>query len=158
MIFKLFKNSLYFDMSIINTVLKINIFKRHLIVLFLILPVASNHHLKAQDGIPAPMVEALKAGNSSKLAAFFNASIELATPDIEEIFSKQQAELIIKDFFAKHVPTNFVILHKGGKEESQYVIGNLITSSHNYRVTMLIKVKDNQSYIHQLRFEEEDAR
>lgn len=107
--------------------------------------------------IPAAMVDAIKTGNSAQLSAYFNTSIELAIPGKEEIFSAQQAELIMKDFFAKHVPSAFVILHKGGKEGSQYAIGNLTTSNGNFRVTLWIKVKDNKPYIHQLRFEQENA-
>jgi hypothetical protein len=107
--------------------------------------------------VPAAMVDAIKTGNSAQLSAYFNTSIELAIPGKEEIFSAQQAELIMKDFFAKHVPSAFVILHKGGKEGSQYAIGNLTTSNGNFRVTLWIKVKDSKPYIHQLRFEQENA-
>jgi hypothetical protein len=91
------------------------------------------------------------------LSGYFNTSIELAIPGKEDIYSNKQAELIVKDFFAKHVPSNFVILHKGGKEDSQYAIGNLTTSSGNFRVTLLIKMREGKPYIHQLRFEEENA-
>jgi hypothetical protein len=107
--------------------------------------------------IPQAMINALKTGNTAELSKFFNSSIELAILEQEAIYSKQQAELIVKDFFAKHVPTNFVILHKGGKEGSQYAIGNLTTSTGNYRVTMLIKQRENKPFIHQLHFEEGNA-
>jgi len=101
------------------------------------------------------MIEALKTGNTAQLSSFFNTSIELAIAGQEDIYSSQQAELIVKNFFAKHVPSNFVVLHKGGKEGSQYAIGNLTTSTGNYRVTLLVKLRDNKPYIHQLRFEED---
>jgi hypothetical protein len=143
-------------MNMNNTVLKINIFKRLLPCLLFILPMLIHVNAAAQGEIPTALIEAFKSGNSIELAKFFNSSIELAFPGQEEIYSKQQAELIVKDFFAKHVPTNFVILHKGGKEV-QYAIGNLKTASQNYRVTLQIKIRENKPYIHQLRFEEENA-
>jgi hypothetical protein len=154
----LVKNTLYFNMSMINTMLKINRFKISFTLLLLILPMQVRISASAPGDIPQAMINALKTGNSSELAKFFNTSIELAIPDQEDIYSSQQAELIVKDFFAKHVPTNFMILHKGGKEGSQYAIGNLTTTTGNFRVTILIKQRDNKPYIHQLRFEEENAK
>jgi len=156
-VLSLVKNTLYFNMSMINTVLKVNSFKIIFAFILLILPMQVRINASAPGEIPQAMIDALKSGNTSQLSKFFNTSIELAIPDQEDIYSSQQAELIVKDFFAKHVPTNFVILHKGGKEGSQYAIGNLTTSNGNYRVTLLIKQRDNKPYIHQLRFEEENA-
>jgi hypothetical protein len=157
LVLSLVKNTLYFNMSMINTMLKINSFKIFLILLLLILPIQAGINASAPGEIPQAMIDALKSGNTSQLSKFFNTSIELAIPDQEDIYSSQQAELIMKDFFTKHVPTNFVILHNGGKEGSQYAIGNLSTSTGNFRVTLLIKQRDNKPYIHQLRFEEENA-
>jgi len=112
----------------------------------------------AQSDIPQAMFDALKSGNTAELSKYFNSSIELSIPGQQEIYSKQQAELILKNFFAKHVPAGFTVVHKGGGNEgSQYAIGNLTTSSGKYRVTMLIKYKENKPYIHQLLFDEEDA-
>jgi hypothetical protein len=159
------KNTYYFKRSMINTTLKINSFIITLIFLFFLVPLQAEHnnlhtdreeHLKAGD-IPQAVIDALRSGNTTVLSGYFSTSIELAILDQEDIYSKQQAELIIKDFFSKHVPSSFVILHKGGKEGSQYAIGNLTTSSGNFRVTLLIKQKENKPYIHQLRFEEGNA-
>jgi hypothetical protein len=146
-----------FNMSMTNTALKINSFKIFLICCLMLAPIQMIISAPATTDIPPAIIDALKSGNTNKLAQFFNTSIELAVPGQEDIFSSQQAELIIKDFFTKHVPTNFTILHKGGKEGSQYAIGNLVTSTGNYRVTLLIKLKDNKPFIHQLRFEEGNA-
>jgi len=157
MVLSLFKNTFYFDMNMINTMLKINSFKRVLALMSLIVSIVMRVSASAPGDIPQSMMDALKSGNAVELSKFFNTSIELAIPGQTDIYSSQQAELIVKDFFAKHVPTNFVILHKGGKEGSQYAIGNLTTSTGNFRVTLLIKQRENKPYIHQLRFEEENA-
>lgn len=157
MILSSVKNTLYFKISMINAKLKINRFKIFLTLLLLVLPMQVIINASEYDEIPSAIVEALKSGNVAHLSKFFNSSIELAIPGQEDIYSSQQAELIVKNFFIKHVPNNFVILHKGGKEGAQYAIGNLSTSTGNYRVTMLIKMKDSKPFIHQLRFEEDNA-
>ena len=76
---------------------------------------------------------------------------------MDDIYSKNQAELIIRDFFKKHPPTGFDILHKGGKVSSRYAIGNLSTSNGKFRITILIKIKEDISLINQLRIEKEDG-
>jgi hypothetical protein len=137
--------------------LKINRFKSACLLICLIFSLQLKINASAPGDIPQAMIEAFKTGNAVELSKFFNSSIELAIPGQEDIYSRQQAELVVKNFFAKHVPTNFIILHKGGKEGSQYAIGNLTTPTGNYRVTLLIKLKENKPYIHQLRFEEENT-
>ncbi len=109
-----------------------------------------------QGDIPEGILVAMKSGNAAALSKYFFTNIELTVNDIEGIYSKGQAELIIRDFFSKHVPNNFTILHKGGKEGSRYGIGTLFSSDGEFRVTMLIKMSENQSYIHQLRIEKEN--
>ncbi len=151
----LFKNTFYFKRSMINITLKINSFILSLLFLFYFVPLHAEN--KMAEDIPQAVIDALRTGNTTALSGYFNTSIELAILDKEDIYSRQQAELIIKDFFAKHVPSGFTILHKGGKEGSQYAIGNLVTSSGTFRVTLWIKMTQNKPYIHQLRFEEGNA-
>ena len=151
----LFKNTFYFKRSMTNTTLKINSFILSLIFLFFFVPLHAEKMMA--DEIPQAVIDALRTGNTTVLSGYFNTSIELAILDQEDIYSKQQAELIIKDFFAKHVPSSFTILHKGGKEGSQYAIGNLVTSAGTFRVTLWIKLTQNKPFIHQLRFEEGNA-
>jgi hypothetical protein len=105
--------------------------------------------------IPEGIVLAFKAGNSKELSKYFNSNLELVIVDNENVYSKPQAEQIIKDFFMKHIPKNFTILHEGGKEESRYAIGNLVTNNGIFRVYFLLKHKDNMQLIHQLRIETE---
>jgi len=107
--------------------------------------------------IPNAIIIAIKEGNASELAKYFSNNIELALSDKDDIYSKNQAKLIIEDFFKKHPPEGFNILHKGGKESSRYAIGNLLTSDGEFRITILVKIKDNFSYINQLRIEKENG-
>ncbi len=145
-----------FQKSSFNKMLKINFLKYPLLFILLVLPLA--HMGSSPSGeIPQAVIDALKTGNSVVLSRYFHTSIELAIPGKEDIYSNKQAELIVKDFFSKHVPSGFVILHKGGKDDSQYAIGNLSTSNGRYRVTLLIKMREGKPYIHQLRFEEANA-
>lgn len=117
-------------------------------IVFLLLSVAAH-----SENIPPELITAFKTGDATKLAMFFSNSVELTLFDKEEIYSKTQAEMIMRDFFAQHIPTQFKILHQGGKDNSKYAIGNLICGATSFRITFLLKTVDNILYIHQLRIE-----
>lgn len=108
------------------------------------------------NDIPEGIISAIKSGNSSGLAAFFNANVELVILDKEDVYSKVQAEQIVKDFFSKNKPSNFTILHQGGKEGAKYAIGSLVTNTGTYRVYFLIKNTGKKPVIHQFRIETQE--
>jgi len=105
--------------------------------------------------IPLKIFQAMKVGNVDELSKYFNTSLELVVLDKEDVYSKQQAVQILKDFFVKYKAKNFTLLHQGGKEEAQYAIGTLETEKGNFRVYFLVRQKGTQTLIHQLRIEEE---
>jgi hypothetical protein len=107
--------------------------------------------------IPEKIVTAFRTGNASELAAFFNSTLELTVNNKEEIYSKTQAEIILKDFFTSNPPSSFTILHQGGKESSKYAIGSLKSGPNNFRITFLLKSVNSDVFIHQLRIENANA-
>jgi hypothetical protein len=103
--------------------------------------------------VPEGVFSALKSGNAKELAKFFNTNIELAILDKEDIYSKTQAEVIVADFFKQNPVTGYSTVHQGGKEGSQYVIGNLTTSKGTYRVYIYVKEVSQKPVISQMRIE-----
>lgn len=103
--------------------------------------------------IPEGVINSLKTGNAKELSNYFNTNIELAVIDKEDVFSKTQAEVILADFFKTNPVTGFTVVHQGGKEGSQYVIGNLTTSKGTYRVNIYLKEVNQKTVISQLRID-----
>jgi len=103
--------------------------------------------------IPDEIITSLKTGNSTKLADYFNQNVELVVLENESVCSKSQAQQVVNDFFNKYPPRKFTIIHKGGKGDSNYAIGNLETQNGKFRVYFLIKTINQVSFIHQLRIE-----
>lgn len=103
--------------------------------------------------VPDGLKNAIKSGNAKETAKFFNSSIELDILGNENVYSKAQAEQILRSFFEKHPVTGFTILFEGGKDSSQYAIGKLTTSKGTFRVNILIKAQ----IILQLRIEEDNG-
>lgn len=106
--------------------------------------------------IPPKIFDAFKLGNASEIAKYFNSNIELVIIDKDDVYSKQQAEQILKSFFDKNKVKSFTVLHQGGKESAQYAIGTLETiNNKSFRVYFLLKDTGGSLLIHQLRIEEE---
>ena len=121
-------------------------------LIFLVLFLSITGRTLAAD-LPSGIINSLKTGNSKELSKYFNTNIDLTIKEKQDIYSKTQAEIILKEFFSKNVPTNFTVIHQGGKEGSQYVIGNLATSTGTFRITLALKSQDNTLLIQQLRIE-----
>ena len=64
-------------------------------------------------GLTENITLAIKSGNSKELAKYFGPTVEIILPGIEGAFSKAQAEMIMKDFFAKSAPVSFAVNQKG---------------------------------------------
>jgi len=108
----------------------------------------------ALEDISKNIANAIRKGNASELAVYFNSSIDLTVPGKEGSFSKAQAEQIVKDFFTKNTPKSFEIKHQGTSADgSNYSIGSLVTNKGNFRVYFLIKSISNKNYIQQLQFD-----
>jgi hypothetical protein len=108
---------------------------------------------QAKAQIPDEIIQSLKTGNSKTLSAYFNQNVELVVLENDNVYSKAQAQQIVNKFFSSNPPESFSIIHQGGKEGAQYVIGNLVTGKGTYRVYFLLKKSDGKDYIHQLRIE-----
>jgi hypothetical protein len=102
---------------------------------------------------PAGIVESFKKGNARDLARHFNNNIELVVLDNEDVYSKSQAELILRDFFSANPPDKFDMLHQGGPKSSRFGIGNLQTKNGNFRIHFLLRLKEDVYLIHLLRIE-----
>lgn len=95
----------------------------------------------------------MRTGNASAVAKFFDNSVEISMPDKSNSYSKSQAELVLKDFFASNAVKGFEIIHKGENAGSQYCIGTLQTKNGSYRTTIFMKQKGDRQVLQELRFE-----
>ena len=111
---------------------------------------------RAQGSIPPGISQALKAGSAKDLVKFMNNNVEMVILDKEGIYSKSQAEMILRDFFSKNQPKKFSLMHQGGKAESKYGIGDLTTGTQTFRIYFLLKTTNGKSLIHQFRIEKEN--
>lgn len=112
-----------------------------------------SNQLKAQ--VPDEIIQSFKTGDSKTLSKYFNENVEMVVLENDNIYSKAQAQQIVSKFFNNNSPESFNVIHQGGKEGDQYVIGNLVTNKGSFRVYFLLKKNDGKDYIHHLRIEEQ---
>lgn len=107
----------------------------------------------AQHEISADILNAISDGNATALSNYFNTNVELVVGSINDVYSKQQAAVIMQDFFRKNKVTSFTVLHKGTKESAAFSIGTMKTSLTTYRVYVLVRKVGTGQLIQQLRIE-----
>jgi hypothetical protein len=126
-------------------------------LLLLLLTQACTDRPASTQGVVDNIKQALKTGNATLLSEHFNNAVSLTLPGYENIYSHQQARMILEDFFRKFPPRDFSIVHQGAsKDGSQYSIGLLKTAKKEFRVYFLLKDNRQKLLIHQLRFEPEN--
>jgi hypothetical protein len=102
------------------------------------------------------IANSIRSGDAKSVSKYFSNSVDLTLISQEDVYSKAQAEQIIKDFFNKNTPRSFTIIHKGeSKDGAKYAIGNMATSNGNYRVYFYFKVSGTVVNIQELRFMKE---
>jgi hypothetical protein len=101
------------------------------------------------DGV----ISALRSGNATELAKYFDDNVELTLPVKSDSYSKAQAQVIIKDFFSNNGVKTFELKHKGDSPGGHYCIGTLQTKSGNFRAHVFMKSKGNKDVLKEIRFQ-----
>jgi len=127
-----------------------------LVVIFLFFHFSSNTGLQAD--IVEDLAVQLKTGSSKEIAKNFASSVELLIIDQEDVYSKAQAEQILKDFFVKNPPIKATIIHRiNSNPNFRYGIFSLQTKNLKFRVnvTLMHQKSTNTFLITELRIEKE---
>lgn len=124
-----------------------------IILVLILIPPATYGQTAEKEGISA----AIRAGNATALSKYFTATVDITLINVEDVYSKDQAELILNRFFSQNVPSTFVVKHEGkSKRDDYYYIGDLNTSKGTYRLSFFLKKGQNGFQIKQLRIESTD--
>lgn len=96
---------------------------------------------------------AFKKGDALKISRHFDNLVEITLNDKSNSYSRNQAEVVLKDFFSNHNVKSFTIIHRVNSNNGEYCVGTLNTSSGEYRTTILFKSKGDRKLVQELRFE-----
>lgn len=105
------------------------------------------------DSVVDCITRTIADGNADSLTAFFNKRVELLMPDYSVVSSRNQANMILSQFFAKNKPTQFTVLAQNIGTDGISVIGTLDSGFHRYRISFLTKQQSSQQLVYQFSIE-----
>lgn len=100
------------------------------------------------------VIAALNSGNATELARYVDDNIEIGLPDKTDTYSRAQALMIFRDFFANNGVRSFDVKHQGDNGGRQYCIGTLNTRAGAYRTTVFMTTKAGKQLVKEIRFQE----
>ena len=100
-----------------------------------------------------PIISAIQGGSSSELARYFNPTISLNINGQQGEYSKNQAEIVLKDFFKKNPPIDFSLVFKNENQSSvSTYIGEYASGQGSYKVFIKVSQVENSFRIYGLDF------
>ena len=111
----------------------------------------------AYSDILTDIGNAIRSGDAHSVARYFSSTVDLTILQQEEVYSKAQAEQVLREFFSKNTPRSFNLIHKGvSKEGAKYAIGTLVTAQGTqFRTYFFVKQSGSGELIQELRFEKQ---
>ncbi len=100
-----------------------------------------------------PVISAIQKGSSSDLAEYFDSSISLNLNGQQGDYSKNQAELVVKDFFKKNPSTGFSLVFQSENSPtlSSY-IGDYQSGRGSFKVFIKASSQGSSLKIYSLEF------
>jgi hypothetical protein len=95
-----------------------------------------------------------RAGNAKEVARYFAATVDLSISDEADVYSKAQAEQILRDFLSKHAPQSSSVVHLINTNPN-YQIGIISVGTRNgkFRITVTFKKTSGVFLITELRID-----
>ncbi|HWK58319.1 MAG TPA: DUF4783 domain-containing protein [Parapedobacter sp.] len=96
----------------------------------------------------------VRGGNTKELSKYFSSTVSMTLLNDEGIYSRVQAEIILRDFFGRNAPTGVKIAHRlDSNPNFRYVVLNLETAKDTFRVSYKLTNNDNMFQITEFRIE-----
>jgi hypothetical protein len=93
----------------------------------------------------------IREGQEKKILQHAGDKLLLELEHVESVYSKPQAEQILRDFFDKNKPAEFEVSFKGTNKNNYAMIGTLVTDkTKKFRVSIRLKESGNTFVLEKL--------
>ena len=112
------------------------------------------------NGIDTSIVDqisqALRAGETSVLNAYYAPSVDVTIMDYQGFLDKTTVHQKVNQFFSNHTIEKYEIVHEGKSKgsDSVYTIGTLYTNQGKYRVYLFITTRNGKDRIEEIKIEQ----
>ena len=129
--------------------------KKYLLITMLLLaPVFKFDARASEDGdVFIPIARYMEAGDSDKLSVWFAENLQLDVMGTINNCTRNQARLIMRNFFTNYTPKSFKIVHKSSRPPMSYASGDLDAGGSQFRVTIFVKTVSGKNEILQIKIE-----
>jgi hypothetical protein len=104
-------------------------------LLFVIFTFSKANTLVFNSESKEELLSVFQSGSSRELAKFFDQGVEININGNQGDYSRNQAELVMRDFFKKFPPVDFQLLHEGNNSEQiVYFIGMYKSEDTTFRI------------------------
>ena len=115
------------------------------VLLFLAFSLTQASSTSSTPNLLEGIVTVFQSGSSKELAKYFDYGIDININGNQGDYSRNQAELVMRDFFKKFPPVDFQLLYQGSNtDQIIYYIGNYKSEETVFRVFIKGK-KENES-------------
>ncbi|UAY56313.1 DUF4783 domain-containing protein [Arachidicoccus terrestris] len=101
------------------------------------------------SGDISEIVEALKGNNATQVSKFFDSAVDIKLPGKDEVknVSKNQATLILKNFYSEQNVKGFDLTSKREMGGTGYLTGKLKADAKSYNITLMLKTSGSTTSI-----------
>ena len=112
------------------------------------------NQVNAQNNIIDDISLGFANSDQQTIAKYIGNKVEINLFDLSSVYSKAQAEMVLKDFFAKYEVQSFQLFNKNNANggPSKFAIGNLNTRNGNFRIFFILKEQEGAYFIQEMRF------
>lgn len=113
--------------------------------------------LAAQANDPLALLETdLQTPNAVQLAKWFNDDVEVGIDGEKASYPRDQAEIVVNDYFRKHPGKGFTILHSASENANmKYMVGRYLANDGPVKVYVLMSKENGRFQISMLDFSKE---
>jgi Domain of unknown function (DUF4783) len=128
-------------------------------ILYLLVPILilffNSQKLKAQSPDVIDDISSLiRSSNTKEISKYFASTVELTILTEEDVYSKAQAEQILKNFFNRHAPSSVKIVHRLiSNPNYRFGVILITTNKGQFRTSFSMKNNSNKFLITEMRFE-----
>jgi hypothetical protein len=110
---------------------------------------AQNSHSPLED-----MANAIKNNHVSDIVKYFDSFVPITINGSQSVYSRNQAEVVLRDFFEKNPAKDFDVMDNGAADNTSKFMIAALTDTHGikYSVYILMKLKDSKYVLQELRF------
>jgi len=84
----------------------------------------------------ARIANAIQTANTVELSLMFNSSIELVTPASSGVNTKDQAKIVLDNFFKNHPPVKATVTHETNGTTNSMIVISLVTKNGTFRISV----------------------